>query len=158
MIFNMKKNSPIYSGQRGLSLVELIIVLAIAGILLGISAAAFVNLSNTDLILAASQEVVSGLRQAQSQARSGLGDSAYGIHFTSSSATLFAGTTYQDGAGGNAVLPLPANISISASPSDFVFQKISGTTTSGTIQVYLSSHSSYEKTISVQSTGVAEIQ
>jgi Tfp pilus assembly protein FimT len=152
MIFKM------FSMKKGITLAELLISVAIAGILIGISVAAFVNLSNTDQILGASQEILSELRQARSQAVESLADSAYGVHFTSSSVTLFAGTTYQSGAAGNAVLPLPSNITISASPTDFVFSKISGTTTSGTIQAYISSNSSYAKTISVQSTGVAELQ
>jgi Tfp pilus assembly protein FimT len=143
---------------RGISLVELIIAIAIAGFLVGIAVTAFANLSNTDLVESSTQEVLSTLREAQSQAVESLADSAYGVHFTGSSAILFAGAIYQSGAAGNMTLELPSSVTASATPSNFVFQKISGTTTSGTIQLFVSSHASYEKTISVSPTGAAEIQ
>lgn len=144
--------------NKGISLIELVIALAIAGVLIGLSFAAFANLSTTDLMEGATQEILSELRQAQNQSVESLANSTYGVHFTISSATLFVGTTYQSGAAGNIVLNLPPNITASATPSDFVFAQVSGTTNSGIIQVYVSSNPNYSQTIDVAPSGIAEIQ
>jgi prepilin-type N-terminal cleavage/methylation domain-containing protein len=144
--------------ERGISLIELVVVIAIGAVLAALSVSAFVNLSNNDIVESATQAIVSQLRTAQRDAVESLGDSTYGIHITSSQAIFFVGSTYQNGLSSNVVFSFPANVTASATPSDFVFQKISGTTTSGTIQIYVSSNHNYEKTISIPSTGVPEVQ
>ena len=143
---------------QGISLVELIVVITIGMIITTLSVSAFVNLSNSNLIEAASQSLLSEFRQAYSDSIESLANTTYGVHIATSSATIFSGTTYQNGANGNVVFTFPNNVTASATPSNFVFQQISGTTTSGIIQVYISSNPNYERTILVASTGVPELQ
>ena len=142
--------------EKGIGLVELLVALAIAGIVTAMSVAAFSNLRNTDLVESASQEVVSALNQAGKWTIEGLNNSVYGVHIDPSAVTIFTGSTYQNASNSNIVTPLPVGIFASATPADYFFQRIYGTTTSGTIQVYVSSNQSYVRTINVQPTGVSE--
>jgi len=144
--------------HKAISLAELLVVIAIGIVVTTLSVSGFINLSNSDLIEAASQSLLSEFRQAYSDSIESLANSTYGIHVATSSATRFVGTTYQNGANGNVVFTFPNNVTASATPSNFVFQQISGTTTSGIIQVYISSNPNYERTILVASTGVPELQ
>lgn len=140
-----------------MTLGEILVSLAIVVIMASLSVSAFSNLRSSSLVQSASQEILSQMRFARSQSVESLGNSLYGVHIDATSTALFTGPLYQSGASSNVLLILPIGITASATPPDFVFQKISGNTTSGTIEVYVSSNPSFSKTISVGSTGLAEI-
>lgn len=133
----------------GFTLVELLVTISIAAMIAGLSISTFVSFSRTNFVEGNTEAIVSQLRQAQSQTVNALNGDQYGVHITSTSSTLFVGSAYQSGNASNTVFSFYSGVIAIATPSDFVFQKLWGTTTSGTISVYASSNQSITRTISV---------
>lgn len=112
--------------EFGFSLLEVIFVLAILalfGAVVGPVYRAVQTKSNLDI---AASSIVQALRRAQSEAQNGRADTTWGVNITSSSETVFAGssfatrqTVYDE------TLSLPGAITVSGL-TQIVFNKISG--------------------------------
>ena len=77
--------------HKAISLAELLVVIAIGIVVTTLSVSGFINLSNSDLIEAASQSLLSEFRQAYSYSIESLAKTTYGVHIATSSATIFSG-------------------------------------------------------------------
>ena len=101
---------------------------------------------------------VSYLRQAQSDALSGLGNVNHGVHLASNAYTVFSGNSYNPSDPDNYEIDLSPtvvirNISLNGGGSDVIFTKSSGeTATYGTFQLY-SSQINKSLTLTVSSIG-----
>lgn len=152
------------NSQRGLTMIELITVIAMITIIGAITAPSFaaikrgVGLSNT------AQEIVSALRVVKnkavtSQRPSGNTDSPlnYGIHFSANTYTLFYGDSWAT-ATAKEVHQLPDGTTVCpTSVTDVIFNRLDGTAaSSGNIKVGMDCNGSTTRTISVASSGTIQ--
>ncbi len=133
----MKKYTKI---NRGFTLVELLIVIAIGAIILGGSFVAYSRMAGKSYLDTRTYELIQAIRQAQLNSMVRLNDSQWGIHIdpdlggNNDNFVIFKGSTY---AGRDIsydfVTDLPNNISISSvslngGGNDIIFSKTTGVT------------------------------
>lgn len=113
---------------RGFSMVELLIVLVIAGLLFYGSSTIYVNYKSHTSFEVTKLNIVQSLRNAQASAQKTKNDSSWGVKFINGSITVFSGNSYNTRIqNSDIVLEIPKNISVSGN-SEIVFQKITGIT------------------------------
>ncbi len=145
---------------KGLTLIEILIVMAVVLILLTFIIIPFKRMNDTQALSKETQNIISIINQARSQTLSSKGGVEHGVHFESSQVVLFSGPTYVPSDPNNALIPLHALVSISSinlsgGVTDIVFAKLTGTTAaSGTITLSLVASSTQAKIISINSTGI----
>jgi len=145
---------------RGISLPEIIIVIAIISIIATIVTASFSGLRNTQILGSAVETVKAIIADARSKTLSSKDDSPYGVHFATSSVTIFKGILYTDGAPDNLVTTLHENVSmtdvtLAGGGSDLVFSRLTGEVAAyGSVTLDIISGSTTARTISVSPAGV----
>ncbi|OGZ44358.1 MAG: hypothetical protein A3J55_03640 [Candidatus Ryanbacteria bacterium RIFCSPHIGHO2_02_FULL_45_17b] len=150
--------------MRGFTIIELLLVIAIAVILLVIVLSGFSNLRQSSDFTLAVDEAVSFLQEARAKTLSSENDSVYGVHFETSQFVLFTGDTYNAASASNKVRALPSSVEISSflltgGGDAVVFKRLTGeTATYGTITFRRTDDPSITKTIEVVSTGLAGVQ
>lgn len=146
----------------GFTLVELVVAVAILGILVTIPLATFSILTGQTNLNTESQKVVSALQLAKNQTLASENESQFGVHFETTQYVVFQGTTYVSTDPNNKVFSLNGTeiyeINI-AGGSDVIFDRIRGTTSNGgNVKIRLTSDTSKTKTIVVNSLGQASLQ
>lgn len=162
----MTEQPTIHQRQRGFTLVELIIIIALFGVVAAFSFPFFKARNVQHLLDSSSDELHGILRQAQGRAMSGHNASAWGVHWGTGEYTLFSGDDYDArDTDHDLVIDYPGAISITTSvsvsgepyPEDVVFDPLTGTTdAAGTITI-TSSNSDVER-FTVSSQGQIERQ
>ncbi|MBI4117666.1 MAG: type II secretion system protein [Parcubacteria group bacterium] len=149
--------------RQGFTLVELLLTMAIMGILVLLLGSFFVSRFKATDHRTTVWEMVDAVRRAQTHAMNGLGNNSWGVHFESAQYVLFKGSSYNLSDPENIAFPL-ANllsvsvISLNGGGSDVIFSKASGTTTQyGTITV-LNSNDSTTKSIFINAAGRVNYQ
>jgi prepilin-type N-terminal cleavage/methylation domain-containing protein len=142
--------------QRGFTLVEMLIVLAIALLLFAVIGSIASNTYPKHSLRAQTDVVIQTLREAQAFTLARKYDSVWGVHLTSSGLTLFAGASY---AARNATYDqthsFPSGITVSGL-TDVVFDALRGTTSqTGTITL-TSNATSESNAITINANGVIE--
>lgn len=154
-------------GQRqnfGFSIIETLAVVAIGGILVSIVLFSFSSFRNIKAIDVSADQVLSVINEARVKSVSSEDYSRFGVHFESDKVVFFKGDSYasQNPANIETELSLLAeisDISLNGGGADIVFQKLTGKTGNyGSLRIRLKSDNSKHKTISVKSTGIANIQ
>src|SRR3989338_5558502 len=99
--------------HKGFSFIEIMIVVAVIGILVAIVLPQFSKTRENQVLKNAVRDVLSSIDKARSQTLSSLDSSEYGVHFQSNSIIIFKGTTFSSGAGDNETINIvtPATIS-----------------------------------------------
>ena len=123
-----------FKNQKGMTLLEILVVIAVLGILLSIVLPQFSKIKENQVLKNAVEDVMSVLRSAESQSLASMNSSEYGVHFQSDQVILFKGKTFSIGAADNKItnIILPASISnvtlagISANTGDVYFERLSG--------------------------------
>lgn len=112
--------------SRGFSLIEVLLSVAIIGMLAGLSLPIYQSFQNRNELDIATQSLASALRRAQIYTRGVSGDSQWGVRVQSASITLFKGTSFagRDTAF-DEITTIPSNIVIGGDP-EVVFAKLSG--------------------------------
>ena len=153
-----------HSIDRGVSIVEILVVIAILSILSVMTFETFWKLNSTKAIETDASRVLLELQEARSLTVSSKNADQYGIHFASSSFTLFEGASFVAGSSTNVTNNLNPAVLISSTSfagggADVIFQRLTGETSqNGTVMLSLSASSSVSKTITVYKTGVVEMQ
>ncbi|MEK7581808.1 MAG: prepilin-type N-terminal cleavage/methylation domain-containing protein [Patescibacteria group bacterium] len=150
-----------YLHNRGVTAVELLIVLAILAIIFTIAISPFSSFRNVQSLNSASIQIVSLLNEARSATISSKESSQYGVHFETGRAVYFKGTTFSEPSSYNKEIILDGSIKISAinlqgSGSDVVFQQLTGETLYyGSIILEAKGDTNRQKRITVFETGIS---
>jgi len=140
------------SWESGFTLVELLLSMAMIGIVAGASLPVYFSFYNRNDVSLTTETIASMFRRAQNYARSVQGDSQWGVHIQAGSATLFKGATY---AARDTAYDETAVINTSITPTgttDVLFAKLSGAPGS-TASVTLTGQANETRTIIVNAKG-----
>ncbi len=146
--------------KRGISLIEILVAISIAGILGAISISVFSRLSNATSLDRDANIVLSHITKARTLAIDSVNSLTHGINFGSTTVKVFSGTVLTTSniesiytlQGGSRI----SAISLSNATTSLYFNKLTGNpSATGNITV---SQGSNSKTIIIYATGIAEIQ
>ncbi len=153
-----------HSTSTGVTLVELLVTIGILLILSAVTIRTFHAMNSSKALDTEALRIVSELNEARSLTLSSKYADRYGVHFASSSVTLFQGATYIAGSATNTTALLNSlthisSINLAGGGSDVVFQRLTGKTThSGSVTISLLSDASTSKTVTIYATGLVEIR
>ena len=144
--------------QHGFTIVELLVVIAVTGILLTASAVSLSGLRATSGLSAGASTIKLTLEKSRLSAlvkESGVG---YSVKFNETGIVLFKGTSYNPVDSNNKNINLPpgikiASVSLSAGGSVVSFNHLNGTTTPGTIVLASESDPARTRTVYIEGSG-----
>ena len=141
--------------DRGFTLVEVLLSVAILTLLMGISLPVYETFVRRNDLDISTQNIVSSLRRASTNARAVNGDSTWGVRIQSSGLTLYKGTSYVTrDATYDETTSIPSTIALSGI-SEVTFAKLSGApTTTGAIT--LTSTTNDTRTMTVNAKGTVD--
>lgn len=145
----------------GFTLLELAVVLGILFVLSAIGLNTIVDYRKNQAFNRDTETVIEILGQARSQTLSSKNASQYGVHFATSTVTLFAGSSYVSGSPTNVDFPLFStdlilSIMLTGGGKDVIFNRLTGETDqNGTIVVDVPSLSQ-TKNVTIYKTGIIE--
>ncbi|MFA6301025.1 MAG: type II secretion system protein [Candidatus Paceibacterota bacterium] len=145
--------------KQGITAIELIIVLAVLGIIFSIVIPQFSTMRKNQVLKSAVSDVLSALDEAKSKTLASLDSSSYGVHLESDKVIIFKGTVFLVNDANNETMNIttPASISnvtlagISGNTGDIFFNRLSGSpNVTGTITISVPSIS---KIITISAAG-----
>ena len=145
---------------KGISVIEMLIVVAVIGILIAVVLPQFSGVKNAQVLNSATQDVFSTLNKARSQTWASLDSSEYGVHFQADKIVLFKGTSYSSSSADNEDVNMisPATISVislTGGASNIYFSKLTGSpSVSGTVTI---SAGGKTKTVTISGTGIVSL-
>jgi len=148
-----------FNMTTGITLLEFLIVTAVAAIILTIVFSTFTTFRNNQLLTAYSESITATLQEARLNTVSSKGDKQYGVHFESDKYVLFEGTTYSSSDTSNKEVGIRTSVEISpislnGGGNDVLFERLLGKTSQyGTVVLTLKSDTSTTRTISIDQTG-----
>jgi len=141
--------------QRGFTLIELLLSVTILTMLTGLSLPVyetFVRRNDLDLT---TQNVVSGIRRAETYARGSKGDSTWGVRFLTSSVVLFKGASYATrDVTADETIPVPPSMTLTGT-SETVFSELTAVP-SATVSVTLAGTTNDTRIITVNAEGMVD--
>jgi len=147
--------------ERGFTLVEVLVAVALAGIIAAIGVASFVNWNTSEALDTETGKIIALLLEARSLTISGSDGSVAGVHFESGQAVLFRGSAYVAGSSSNRLQALHdevriASITLAGGGSDVIFRKLTGATSqSGTVTLSSARDAGKTRTVTITATGIA---
>jgi prepilin-type N-terminal cleavage/methylation domain-containing protein len=147
---------------KGFSFIEIIIVLAIIAILTAGVVISFSGFREINELNKETERMMTLILLARSKTISSEESFQYGIHFATSSVTIFRGTIFSAGDPNNLKTDLSPAVEIFQinlnGGSEAVFQKITGKTENyGTVSLRLKSDFSKTKNINIKSSGMIDV-
>lgn len=148
--------------NRGFTLIELMIVLAIFTIMIGIVLQQGRSMNATVELENASRNIDLKIKTAKARSVGALDDTNYGVHFEASKVVIFDGAgIYADGAASNIELILPASVEIysislagGGTGSDIFFERLTGNTVNfGSVVLRSKKDTTKTKTIFINTNG-----
>ncbi len=146
--------------SRGITAVELLVVVAVLGIIFSIVLPQFSKIRENQVLKSAVGDIISSLNKARSQTLASVNSSSYGVHFQSDKVIIFKGASFSSSASDNETISIisPATISsitISGGGANLYFNRLTGApNATGSIAV---SSPNFIKTITISATGVASV-
>lgn len=139
--------------NRGFSLIEVLLSVAIISLLTGISAPVYASFQIRNDLDIAAQSIADMLRRAQTYSRGVNGDSQWGVAIQGGSATLFKGASYAGrDAAYDEVSAIPNSIAVSGL-AEVPFTKLDATPTT-TGSVTLTTSTNEVRTITINAKGM----
>lgn len=140
--------------DRGFSLIEVLMSVAIMSVLAGLSLPIYQSFQNRNDLDITAEATANALRRAQAYARSVKGDSQWGVGVQSSAITLFKGATFASRDTAYDETIALANISVSGL-SEVLFSKMSGAPNIvGTDSITLTSMNNDVRTVTINAKGM----
>ena len=158
------KARPCHRKNFGFSLIEMIAVIAIGAVLVAVIVVSFSSFRNSKTVDITADQILAVINEARVKTVSSEDYSRFGVRFEANRVVLFKGDIFTEPNSSNietAISPLVeiSDISLNGGGADIVFQKLTGKTGNyGSLRVKLKSDNNKYKTISVKSTGIANIQ
>lgn len=116
----------------GFTMVEILVVIALLGILVGLSIPFYQSFQVSSQLDTTAFEIVQTLRLAQAKAITGENDENFGVHFESQKFVLFKGSIYQSADSANEVTEIPKTLNVFTSfGQNIIFSRIKGETSPG---------------------------
>jgi len=149
--------------NNGFTLPEILFTIAILGIVITIVTFSFSGLNSQQALDKSADLVSSILDEARTLTLSSSSDSQYGVYLEASQVVLFRGDTYSSSDPANvttAINPLVGirDIIIAGGGASIVFNRLTGETdNTGTMEVYLLASSTNFHTITINATGIVEL-
>lgn len=151
--------------KRGFTLIEILLVIAITGVIVAVSISPLNNLIKAQALDKDYISVAALVDQAKSLSINSKAGSQYGVRFTGSTAVLFKGINYTPGDPNNQIYDLNSRVNISeidfdgGAADEIVFSRLTGyANASGTVTVSLKSDPGSFKTIKIYQTGTVEYE
>lgn len=146
--------------MRAFTLIELLLVIAIMGVMGGISAPFLSSFVEKSRVATTTNIIVRSLRKAQVYSISGKEDSEWGVHYEPGTLTLFKGTDYDDD---ERDFSFDEKFSLSeilevTGLDEVYFGKLRGEPCPGAILVVVTSPTQNPKTITGNSEGMIDVQ
>lgn len=147
---------------RGFSLLELVIVIAILGVLVATIVPSFLKFRQSSVLNTETQELVTIINRARLLSVSSKNDQQFGVHFEAGQVVLFSGATYSAAATTNeAHVFSPAitlsSFTINGGGSEVLFQKVTGATNQNATTTLMVVGTTASTTVIVRPTGIATI-
>ena len=140
--------------QSGFTLLELLLSVAIIGVLAGISMPLYMTFNQRNALNSSAEDVVAALRRAQTYARGVEEDSQWGVKIASGTATLFKGSSYASREiSFDEPINIPANITVSGALTEVIFSKLVGAPAT-TGSVTLTSNTNETRTVTLNAKGM----
>ena len=146
--------------RRGITAVELLVVIAVLGIIFSITIPQFSKIRENQVLKSAISDILSSLNKAQSQTLASLNSSSYGVHFQSDKVIIFKGTAFSDSDLNNEIINIisPAtisNIMLTEGSENIYFNRLSGVpSVTGSIVI---SSTNFTKTITISAVGAVSV-
>lgn len=120
--------------RGGFSIIEILVVLAIAAVVFGYALGVGSEFYSSKSIMTERDNLVSILKRARSSAMSNMNQSSHGVYIATSSYVYFDGSSYATrNTDYDLLIPIQSGVTISG-PGEIVFAALGGTSnTSGTI-------------------------
>lgn len=153
--------STVRLNQKGYTLVEMIVGVAIIVILVAILSRGFVEYRRSQVVVNSATEVIALLEEARALTANSKDAARYGVHFETTKAVLFKNSYSAGGPGNEEYLLDPMTqisaITLSGGGAELLFERLTGEATkSGTVAVALADGSK-QKIITIRITGIAEL-
>jgi prepilin-type N-terminal cleavage/methylation domain-containing protein len=117
--------------QRGFTFTEILVVVAVLGIIATFSAVTFVNMNKSSTLRAGTSALYDALSGAREQTLGASQDTVYGVHIASTSVTRFEGTVFSAGNPTNREFVFNGSIRatstlISSGGGNVIFRRLTG--------------------------------
>ncbi len=148
--------------HRAFSLIELVIVISIITLLAGLIMSGLSMYRKSEALNKDAEKIVGILNDAKSRTLASHNSSQYGVHFASTTITLFTGTTYTSSSATNLVYPLTAsdiisNVSLTGGGLDIVFIRLTGETSQNGTITLSSPTTAKTRTVTIFKTGLIQL-
>jgi prepilin-type N-terminal cleavage/methylation domain-containing protein len=148
--------------NKGVTIIEILLVIAIITIVLAISVVGFSALNARKALETDTIKIVSAFNDARSKTLSSKGPSQYGVHIEATEVVVFRGTSYSASDPENEVITLSPSsritqMNLSSAGSDIIFSRLTGASSkSGTITVGLVNDPATTRLVTIYLTGIVE--
>jgi prepilin-type N-terminal cleavage/methylation domain-containing protein len=144
--------------NKGLTLIEIIVVIAIFAILFAIGVAAMITSRNSASVTTTADAIAAKLEEQKLQAITGKNSLPYGVKFNSTSYVSFSGSPYNPADTNNKTIPVSGDITLTntipGTDDAIIFARMTGTASAtGTITVSKGTTSTLKATITVSTGG-----
>jgi prepilin-type N-terminal cleavage/methylation domain-containing protein len=147
------------SAHRGYTFIELLIVLAIIGIIMAVTIPSFSKFRQNSALNADTMNVITLINRARLLSVSSKADSQYGIYLSSTSSILFAGTTFASSpVATRETYALSNGVSMTGTASEIVFAKVTGVPSVSATTTILVTGTTSSTTVLILPTGIATIK
>src|SRR3990167_7689766 len=92
--------------RRGVTIIELLVVLAVLGIIFSIVIPQFSKMRENQVLKSGVQDILSSLDKARSQTLASLNSFNYGVHFEPNRIVIFKGTGFEENVEGNEIIDI----------------------------------------------------
>jgi len=158
---NSKLKSQNYISKSGVSLLELIVVLAILAVITGVVVSAFSRFRANSALADSKEKIILALSRARSRTLSSENSKVYGVHFQADRAVLFTGNAYSTSSPTNEMYVFDSRAQISSisitGGGDVIFRRLTGETANiGTVVVQGYSDKILWSTTTISASGIIE--
>lgn len=149
--------------RKGFTLIEIVLAIAILGMMTALVSQPFIAFRHMVVMRSETENIAALLEKARVQTMASYQSSEYGIHFASSSMTLFKGAVYSGVDPENELYALDSaivlsSVNLAGGGDDVIFNRLDGTTDEyGNLTLSLSSNASTTQTINVRPNGTIDI-